>query len=131
MTNSPFPDRIRLSLQKAGQSFVKQSGSHDSTEAPLYVLSSGGQPARPTGRVLVRFADPAALARHRKDIEAAGYVIEEILSYAPQAAWVRAASGKATDALTAISALEQMAEVEEVEPQMLRARALKADQSSR
>ena len=131
MTNSTFPDRIRLSLQKADQSFVRQSGPHDSTKPPVYVLSSGGQPARPTGRVLVRFADPAALARHRKDIEAAGYVIEEVLSYAPQAAWVRAASGNPAEALSAISALERMPEVEEVEPQMLRARALKADQSSR
>jgi hypothetical protein len=131
MTKPTFPDRIRLSLQKADQSFVKQSGTHDSSEPPVYVLSSGGQPARPSGRVLVRFADPAALARHRQDIEAAGYVIEEVLSYAPQAAWVRAASGNPAEALAAISALERMSEVEEVEPQMLRARALKEDQSSR
>jgi hypothetical protein len=127
MSNSTFPDRIRVSLQKADQSYVKQAEPHDSTEPPVYVLSSGGQPARPTGRVLVRFADPAALVRHRKDIEAAGYIIEEVLSYAPQAAWVRAASGDPAEALGAISALERMAEVEEVEPQMLRARALKAD----
>jgi hypothetical protein len=130
MTKWTFPDRIRLSLQKADQSFVKQSGPDDSTEPPVYVLSPGGQPARPTGRVLVRFADAAALTRHRKDIEAAGYVIEEVLSYAPQAAWVRAASGDPAEGLAAISALERMAEVEEVEPQMLRARALKADRSS-
>jgi hypothetical protein len=129
MTKPTFPDRIRLSLQKADQSFVKQSSAHDSSEPPVYVLSSGGQPARPTGRVLVRFADPAALARHREDIEAAGYVIEEVLSYAPQAAWVRAASGNPAEALAAISALERMSEIEEVEPQMLRARTLKPDQS--
>jgi hypothetical protein len=107
--------------------FVKRPGAQKAGEAPAYELSPGGGEARPTGRVLVRFRDAEALRRHQADIETAGYVVEELLSYAPQAAWVRAASGNAAEALRGIRRLERIAEVEEVEPQMLRIRALKSD----
>ena len=127
MANVEFPDRIRVSLRAPDTYFVKRPGPWEVGDTPAYELSPGGGEARPTGRVLVRFRDAEALRRHQADIEAAGYAVEETLSYAPQAAWVRAASGDPADALRGIPRLEQIADVEEVEPQMLRARALKSD----
>ena len=76
-------------------------------------------------RVYVCDIDAAALERHKKDIEAAGYRIVEVLAYAPQAAWVHAASGDAGESLSHVAKLEAIAGIEEVEPQMLRPRALK------
>ena len=94
-------------------------------QQPSYELPGGGPAATPTGRVLVRFADPGTLEQRRGDIEAAGYEVEEVLAYAPQAAWVRARSGNTAESLTRLGRLEQIPGIEEVEPQMLRARALK------
>jgi hypothetical protein len=127
MANVDFPDRIRMSLRMPDTYFVKRPGSLEAGEVPAYELSPGAGEARPTGRVLVRFRDAEALGRHQADIETAGYVVEEILSYAPQAAWLRAASGSSAEGLRGIPRLERIAEVEEVEPQMLRTRALKSD----
>jgi hypothetical protein len=122
-----FPDRIRVSLRTPDAYFVKRPGPWEAGEAPTYELASGGGEARPTGRVLVRFRNAEALRRHQADIETAGYVVEEILSYAPQAAWVHAAPGGPAEALHGIPRLERIAEVEEVEPQMLRTRAFRSD----
>lgn len=117
-----YPERIRASLKQPQIHYVKRKAV---TLQPTYELPGGGGAATPTGRVLVRFADAAALEGRRKDIEAAGYKVEEVLSYAPEAAWVRAASGDAGDSLSGVGKLEAIAGIEEVEPQMLRARALK------
>jgi hypothetical protein len=117
-----FPERIRASLKQPQLLYVKRHG--EALQPPAYELS-GGTPATPTGRILVRFKDAAALQASRKEIEAAGYKIEELLSYAPQAAWVRAASGDTAESLTRIAMLESLNGVEEIEPQMLRPRALK------
>lgn len=43
----------------------------------------------------------------------------ESLAYVPQAAWLRAPSGDIAAALAGLSRLEQLADVENVEPQML------------
>jgi len=118
-----YPERIRSSLKQPQVHYVKRKT--ESLQAPAYELPGGGGTATPTGRVLVRFADAAALEKRTKDIEAAGYKVEEVLSYAPQAAWVRAASGDVGESLSGVGKLEAIAGIEEVEPQMLRARALK------
>jgi hypothetical protein len=117
-----FPERIRANLKQPQTEYVKRKAK---SLQPTYELTPGGGIATPTGRILVRFADPAALEKHKKDIEAAGFKIEEILSYAPQAAWVSAASGLPGEALAGVSKLAAIAGIEEVEPQMLRPRALK------
>jgi hypothetical protein len=127
MANADFPDRIRASLQTPDTYFVKRPGSPKAGEAPAYELAPGTGEVRPTGRVLIRFRDAEALKRHQADIETAGYVVEEILSYAPNAAWLRAASGSSAEGLRGIPRLERIADVEQVEPQMLRPRALKSD----
>jgi len=64
-------------------------------------------------------ASTKAAETRRKELARAGYEVVQLLVYAPQAAWVRARSGGIAEALTSIPALEALAEVENVEPQML------------
>jgi hypothetical protein len=86
---------------------------------PVYGLGGQGPPAVPTGRVLVRFADGIRIEDRRDQLEAAGYTLQEPLSYAPQAGWVQAASGGAAAALRGLSKLATLPDVAHVEPQML------------
>lgn len=86
---------------------------------PVYRRSPGGGIAVPTGRVLVRFADGDWPERHREGIAEAGYEIEQVLAYAPQAGWVRARSGRITDSLARLRGLEALPGVENVEVQMV------------
>ncbi|NKE69548.1 hypothetical protein [Candidatus Manganitrophus noduliformans] len=90
---------------------------------PVYTLQPGGTPAVPSGRVFIRFKEGVPVERRLREIEQAGYEVVQRLDYAPHAAWLRARSGEIADALTRIPALEQIADVENVEPQMLMQRA--------
>jgi hypothetical protein len=85
---------------------------------PVY-RSDQGRLAVPTGRVLVRFSEGVQAASRRDDLEQAGFEIEETLAYAPQAAWVRCKEGGVADALAYVARLRKLADVENVEPQML------------
>jgi hypothetical protein len=91
---------------------------NDEAVGPVY-RRDGGEIAIPTGRALVRFADADKAEAHRDAITAAGFDLEQPLSYAPQAAWVRASSGKITDTLSGLAQLEQIPGVKNVEPQLL------------
>ena len=62
------------------------------------------------------------MAEHAGEIERAGYRIEEVLAYAPQAAWLFTDSGIAP-ALRQIDQLEAITNVQLVEPQLIRAAA--------
>jgi hypothetical protein len=86
---------------------------------PVYRRVPGGGVAVPTGRALVRFGEGDSADRHRQELAEAGYDVEEALAYAPQAAWVRAKSGRITDTLTDLARLEIVPGVEHVEPQMV------------
>jgi hypothetical protein len=86
---------------------------------PVYRREPGGRPVIPTGVVLVRFADGDRAEHHRDEIAAAGFEIDQALSYAPQAAWVRARSGQIVDALRGLERLERLPGVHNVEPQLL------------
>lgn len=88
------------------------------TVGPVYRKDGGGL-AVPTGRALVRFAEGDCAERHHDELAAAGFELEQPLSYAPQAAWVRASSGQITDTLSGLPALERLPGVENVEPQMI------------
>lgn len=90
---------------------------------PVYALHPGGTPAVPTGRVFIRFREGVRAEERLQEIDQAGYEIAQRIAYAPHAAWLQARSGKIADALTGISALEKLADVENVEPQMLMPRA--------
>ena len=86
---------------------------------PVYALQPGGVLAVPTGLIFVRFPPGTSAASHAKQIAEAGYELVEIPSYAPQAAWVRARTGQIADSLANMTALEQLPDVENIEPQML------------
>lgn len=92
---------------------------------PVYRAQPSGAFAIPTGRVWVRFAEGVEAARRHQAIKKLGFSIEESPAWAPQAAWVRASSGKIADALAAASRLKALPDVAQVEPQMLTAVARK------
>jgi hypothetical protein len=77
--------------------------------------------AVPTGRVLVRFQSGASAESRSTDIAQAGYHIEETLAHAPNTAWVRAADGSIATALRGLGRLQSLAQVERIEPQLIRA----------
>jgi hypothetical protein len=73
----------------------------------------------PTGQIFIRFRQGETVAAHRAELEQAGCVIVQELDYAPEAAWLRARSGRIAEALDGVSRLRAMADVESVEPQLL------------
>jgi hypothetical protein len=85
---------------------------------PVY-RSASGRLSVPTGRVLLRFRDGVSAESRRQEIEAAGYQIEEVLPYAAHAAWVRRASGGISESVAGAETLRKLADVEQVEPQLL------------
>ncbi len=89
----------------------------------VYAAGDADVPCVPTGRALVRFAAEERAADHRRGIEAAGCVMVESLAYAPEAAWVTAASGDVAETLRLLDALAAIPRVAAVEPQMLQRRA--------
>jgi len=101
----------------AGPVAVRPTGH--ASGGPVYRRGPGGDVVVPTGRVLVRLRPGDEVDAHRAELEAAGYTIDSVLSYAPHAAWVRAASGQTADALGHLDALAQLPGVEHVEPQMI------------
>src|SRR5688572_592190 len=92
---------------------------------PVYRAQPSGAFAIPTGRVWVRFAEGVEATQQREAMAKLGFSIEESPSWAPQAAWVRASSGKIADTLAATARLSALPKVEQVEPQILTALARK------
>jgi hypothetical protein len=86
---------------------------------PVYRRGDGGGVVVPTGRVLVRFAAGDSAVAQRDELAAAGYDLEEVLGYAPQAGWVRATSGTIADTLGHLDRLEAVPGIENVEVQMV------------
>jgi hypothetical protein len=84
---------------------------------PVYALS-GGSLAVPTGRVFVRFADGGSPRAAERQIADAGFRIEQVPAYAPNAAWV-APAGDIAAALRGVDALRAVPGVEHAEPEML------------
>jgi len=85
---------------------------------PVYRQQGGGL-AVPTGRVLVRFKpgdDPRA---HATELRTAGFKLDEVLPYAPQAVWLSPHNDEPTAALSGIDELRSLPGVEHVEPQVL------------
>ncbi len=93
----------------------------------IYRDPASGQVVVPSGRVLVRFADGVNAQDRAPALHAAGYRITQVLSYAPQAAWVESLSQDSGAALGGLQALEALADVKNVEPQWLSPRATKQD----
>jgi hypothetical protein len=93
--------------------------AHPLRIGPVYASDPGGNLAVPTGRILVRFAAGTLAEDRRTHLRGLGFDIEEVLGYAPEAAWVRPAGGGIVAALRGLPALESLPGVEHVEPQML------------
>lgn len=92
--------------------------SEDAKVGPVYELHPGGSLGVPTGRVFIRFADSVPAASRREALSRLGYDIEQLLSYAPNAAWLRHHSGRIDEALRGLPQLHAIAGVEHVEPQL-------------
>ena len=92
---------------------------------PVYSRPSAENIVVPTGRVFVRFADSIKAETKADELKKAGYKIAQTLVYAPNAAWLEATNGDVAMALNNIEKLEKLADVENVEPQLLAPRALK------
>jgi hypothetical protein len=97
--------------------------AHSPRIGPVYASDPGGNLAVPTGRILVRFAAGTLAEDRRADLRGLGLDVEEVLAYAPEAAWVRHAGGGIVAALRGLAVLESLPGVEHVEPQMLMKRA--------
>lgn len=104
---------------------IYKGATDDDAAGPVYSAGRDGPLAVPTGRVLVRLRDGLQADTRRKQFKEAGYDIERTLSYAPNAAWLRAGSGGIADALSGIGALEAGPDVVHVEPEMIQERKLK------
>lgn len=89
------------------------------TLTPVYRLEPAGPLAVPTGLVWIRFAETVIAETRGAAITALGYQVVEVPTYAPFAAWLRAASGNVAEALTGLARLAALPGVESVAPQML------------
>jgi hypothetical protein len=94
---------------------------------PVYSLQPSGPLAVPTGEVFIRFAQGIDATSRRDEIERAGYKIVKTTSYTPHTAWLQSTSGGVAQSLSNIPALEALADVANVEPQMLTAPGLRGD----
>lgn len=92
---------------------------------PVYSAGPAGPLAVPTGRVFVRLAEGVRPEQRRAQFEAAGFHIDQTLPYAPNAVWLRPASGGVAQALPGLTELRKLPDVVHVEPQLLFERSLK------
>lgn len=105
------------------------SGEPDDSQAdaarvtPVYELQPSGPLAVPTGQIYIRFREGVAADSRRREIENAGYEIVKTSQYTPHTAWLKSASDSIAHALSNIHALERLADVDNVEPQLLTVRA--------
>jgi hypothetical protein len=96
---------------------------------PVYSFSDAEPPAVPTGRVFVQLGkdesrESVSLAEL---VGRAGYEVESVPPYAPNAAWVVASDGKIASALANLERLIATPGIESVEPQMLRPAAYRGE----
>ncbi|MBD2343160.1 hypothetical protein [Anabaena subtropica] len=102
-----------------------QDTANTDTLSPVYTLQNNGTLAVPTGMVFIRFGGDVDITSQQAAINQAGYELAQTLAYAPNAGWLRAKTGKIADALTGITQLIAIPNVESVEPQMLMERQLR------
>jgi hypothetical protein len=96
-----------------------------SETTPVYSLIKNGTVAVPTGKVFVRLAQNLKFEDSAESFRRAGYEIDQTLSYAPNAGWLRPTSASVASSLAGLSKLSAMPGVDNVEPQMLSKRASK------
>ncbi len=94
-------------------------------EVSAVYQGNGGMLVVPTGRVFVRLDEGASAQAYAQAFRKLGFVITQLLPYAPHAAWLEREDGDAAAALRNVGALEKLPQVCNVEPQLLAARALR------
>lgn len=123
------PDPLTVINDDARNAIAIYEGiPQSSTEStPVYASGGDGPLAVPTGRVFVRVAPSLTPSARRARFKAAGFAIEQVLSYAPNAAWLRPIAGGIAHSLSepALRALRAVPGVVHVEPQLLMARVPK------
>jgi hypothetical protein len=93
--------------------------------SPVYSLGPGSPPAVPTGRVFIRFTEHVAAQDRQDDLIRLGYRIARITPYTRHTAWLGSVSGTIVEALAGLSDLEQIPDVVNVEPEILKPMARK------
>jgi hypothetical protein len=111
-----YPERIETASDGRRATFRLRSDLTTASQ-PVYEMEGSGVQARPSGTVWIRFGEGTDAAARAAEIAAAGYRIERVIGYAPNAALVNASS--IADALSHLDALRAIPGVEAVEPQML------------
>lgn len=86
---------------------------------PVYALGPDGPFSVATGRVFIRFADGIRVSDKAEIISGAGYRVVEVLSYAPQAAWLAASDRTIASALSNLPRLAGLGDLDSVEPQLV------------
>jgi hypothetical protein len=109
-----------VALGRGSPDMMVPAGSRVS---PVFTLRPGGMPAVPTGRVLVRFAEPDRALAHASALEGVGYRIAESVPHTPHAAWLESADGSIAQALARLPELESVTGIINVEPQMISPRS--------
>ena len=118
-------ERDEVAVCRGEAADLPEGAAEGATLSPVYALEGGGPAAVPTGLVLVRFAEHVAAESQREALRGAGYMIHRVVPHAPHAVWVEALSGRIADALTTLSGLERLEDVENIEPQLLTERGLR------
>ncbi len=93
--------------------------------SPVFAQPGSGELAVPTGQLFIRFRPGESALAHRAALEQAGCRIAAAPDHAPEAAWLRARSGRVADALGCVARLWELEGVESVEPQLLMGRVLR------
>ncbi|MDZ7970551.1 MAG: hypothetical protein RM368_37450 [Nostoc sp. DedSLP03] len=127
--NQPSTVAIGAILRLNDGAIAVFSGEPNQSEqgilSPVYTLETNASLAVPSGLVFIRFAEGVDVESQHEVINRAGYEVAQNFSYAPHTAWLRAKSGRIVDAIAGISQLEAIANVENVEPQMLMQRGFR------
>lgn len=100
------------------QSATRETGS-SAAVGPVYRRGPDGDLVVPTGRVLVRFDDKDDAGDHERDLNTAGYVVDQVLAYATNTAWVRTADSSIIEALHGMDRLSKLSGIVAVEPEMI------------
>lgn len=104
-----------------GKMNVERQNRLSLTISPVYALEPHGVPAVPTGKLFIRLEEHIRAEEKRDILETMGYQIIDIPPYAPYTCWVSAHPDSLTTSLSHLSKLQTIADIRNIEPQMLTA----------
>jgi hypothetical protein len=92
---------------------------------PVYAISPDLAPIVVTERVFLCLQEQRLIETLRDDINALGFVIDDIPRHAPHCAWLIPKSGRVDDALSKLEGLRALPGAVRAQPQLLRPRGWK------